>query len=183
MVRAAPFALLAVGCATVAPPPQPSPAAPTARTAAVSTASAALPPAPPLARRIVHVETVHGVDRPDDYYWLRQKGSPEVIDYLPAENAYTDAMTKPPLELQNRLYGEMLARIKETDVTVPYRDSGWFYYQRSIAKQQYPIYCRRSARGAKADDRTGATAIEPEQVLLDLNETGREHKFVELGAS
>jgi len=129
------------------------------------------------------VETLHGIERSDDYYWLRRKDSPEVIEYLTAENAYTEAMTRPTFELQDRLYGEMLARTKETDVTVPYRDRGWFYYQRAVEKLPYPIYCRKRASGAAVDDRTGATTIATEQVLLDLNELGRERKFVELGAS
>jgi oligopeptidase B len=94
-------------------------------------------------------------------------------------------MTPSSFELQKRLYGEKLARIKETDVTVPYRDHGWFYYQyqHAVEMLQYPIYCRKRTSSAKADDRTGASTLTPEQVLLDLNETGREHKFVELGTS
>ena len=180
MVRSALFALLAVACATIAPPP---PAAVFTAGAVATPAVAASSCAPPIARRERHVETIHGIERTDDYYWLRQKGAPEVIEYLAAENAYTETMTRSTFKLQDRLYGEMLARIKETDISVPYRDHDWFYYQRAVDKQQYPIYCRKRASGAQADDRTGATTSAPEQVVLDLNETGREHKFVELGAS
>ena len=63
--------------------------------------------------------TVHGTKLSDDYFWMRDKKNPEVISYLEAENAYTDAMTKQTAALQERLYKEMLSRIKETDTNVP----------------------------------------------------------------
>jgi oligopeptidase B len=99
-----------------------------------------------VARRVPYKETIHGIERVDDYRWLRQKDAPEVVSYLKAENAYTQAMLKPTEALQQHLYDEMLARIKETDVTVPERDRGYFYYRRTVAGEQYPIYCRKSAR-------------------------------------
>src|SRR5262249_10894875 len=82
-------------------------------------------PRPPLAKKEAHIETWHGQRRADDYFWLRQKGTPEVEDYLRAENAYTDSAMKPTEALQNKLYSEMLARIKQTDLSVPYQKRGY----------------------------------------------------------
>src|SRR5215212_3619593 len=78
-------------------------------------------PAPPAAKKVPRTSEVHGIKLSDDYFWMRDKKNPEVISYLEAENAYTAAMTKGTAELQERLYKEMLSRIKETDTNVPYR--------------------------------------------------------------
>src|SRR5262249_12302408 len=85
--------------------------------------------------------------------------------------------------LQEKLYKEILGRVQETDVTVPYRDGGYFYYTRTVEGLQYPIHCRKSARGAARDDLTGQTATAPEEVILDLNELGKDQKFIGLGAT
>jgi oligopeptidase B len=115
---------------------------------------------------------LHGEDRVDDYYWLRDKGSSEVVSYLNAENAYTDALMKPTEPFQELLYQEMLARIQETDVTVPFRDGDWLYYTRTEKGKQYPIYCRKKK------------SIEaPESVTLDLNEMAKGEKFFALGTA
>ena len=97
---------------------------------------------------------VHGDVRQDDYYWLREKDDPEVIAYLKAENAYTDAVMKPTAAFQETLYAEMLARIKEDDQSVPYRRGGYFYYSRTEKGKQYPIYCRKAGQpgGARGGD-------------------------------
>ena len=102
--------------------------------------------APPEARKIARTEVLHGETRQDDYYWLREKTNPEVIKYLEAENAYTAAMLKPTEKLQEDLYKEMLGRIKETDLSVPYRKAGYFYYSRTEKGKQYPIHCRKKDR-------------------------------------
>jgi oligopeptidase B len=125
---------------------------------------------------------LHGAERVDDYFWLRQKDAPEVVDYLTSENRYTDASMRPTEQLQKTLYEEMLSRIEENDTSVPSRDHGYFYYSRVEQGKQYRIMCRKSAVGAADDDRTGATATAPEEVLIDLNELGKTHKFVGLGA-
>jgi oligopeptidase B len=127
-------------------------------------------PTPPVAARVPHPTTVHGDTRPDDYFWLREKSSPEVAAYLEAENAYTDAVMAPTEPLQDALYREMLARIKETDLSVPYREGGYFYYSRTEEGKQYPIFCRR-----KGDLEA------PEEVTLDLNELAVGHSFLSLG--
>src|SRR5437016_2233166 len=84
--------------------------------------------APPVARRVPRIQVVHGERREDDYFWLRDKADPEVAAYLAAENAYADAVMEPSQAFQGALYDEMLARIQETDVNVPYRQGAYFYY-------------------------------------------------------
>src|SRR6266567_2157567 len=127
---------------------------------------------PAIARKIPKVDIVHGDRRQDDYHWLRQKDDPEVLAHLRAENAYTDAVMKPTEALQDALYAEMLARIKEDDQTVPYRRRGFFYYSRTEKGKQYPIYCRKAGR-----------LEAPEQVMLDLNQLAVGHPFLALGAA
>ena len=128
-------------------------------------------PLPPSAPRRPHVHTIHGVERSDDYHWLKEKDSPQVRRYLQAENAYTRAMMKPSEPLQKALYREMLARIKETDTEVPYRDGGWFYYSRTRKGRQYRIYCRK--RGSlKAR----------EEIMLDCNALAKGRRYFGLGA-
>jgi oligopeptidase B len=89
--------------------------------AAAAPFAAAQDPSPPVALIIPKVDTLHGEIRTDNYFWLRQKSDPRVISYLEQENAYTAAKMKHTEPLQQRLYAEMLGRIKETDVSVPYR--------------------------------------------------------------
>ncbi len=126
-------------------------------------------PAPPVAGRIEKVVTLHGEARPDPYFWLRDKPKPEVAAYLEAENAYTAAVMKPLQPLQDALYAEMLSHIKETDLSVPYREGDWLYYFRTEKGKQYRIYCRKKFPDG------------PEQVTLDLNELAKGQKFMGLG--
>ncbi len=128
-------------------------------------------PAPPAAKKVPKVDVMHGERRVDDYYWLREKTNPEVIAYLEAENAYTSAVMKPAEAFQEALYKEMLGRIKQTDLSVPYRLHGYFYYSRTEEGKQYPIYCRKKG-----------SLDAPEQVTLDLNELAKGQKFMALGA-
>ncbi len=137
----------------------------------VSVMSAQIPFTPPVAPRIEHSEMRHGALVTDDYFWLREKTNPKVVEYLEAENAYTEAMTKNLQPFSEALYAEMLGRIKQTDLSVPSPRSGYLYYSRTEEGKQYPIQCRRKG-----------SMEAPEQVLLDLNELGKEHKFVGLGA-
>jgi len=101
--------------------------------------------APPAAKRAEHREDRHGATVIDNYYWLRDKSNPAVIEYLKAENAYTDAMTKDLKPFEEALYKEMLGRIKQTDLSVPIRRDGYYYYSRTEEGKQYPIQCRRKA--------------------------------------
>lgn len=131
---------------------------------------------PPVARKDPTPTTIHGQTLEDDYRWMRDKSSPELISYLEAENAYTADVMKPTEELQAKLYAEMLSHIKETDESVPYRDHGWYYYTRTVEGSQYPIYCRKVASGPAFDD------AQPEQVLLDVNKLAEGQPFMALGA-
>jgi oligopeptidase B len=129
-------------------------------------------PEPPVARKIPKLDVVHGDTRQDDYFWLRDKQDPAVAAYLDAENAYALALMKPTEALQESLYKEMLSHIKETDLTVPYRDGSYLYYSRTEEAKQYPIYCRKQGN---LDAR--------EQVLVDLNALAVGKSFMALGAS
>src|SRR5262245_52705264 len=86
---------------------------------------------PPAAKKEPHKTVLHGDTRTDDYFWMKDKTNPEVIKYLEAENAYTAAVMKPTEPLQEALYKEYLARIKQTDLSVPYKDRGYWYYTRT----------------------------------------------------
>lgn len=127
---------------------------------------------PPMAKKVAKTTPIHGDTLVDDYYWLREKNNPEVMSYLEAENAYTDAMMKDTESFQAELYKELLGRIKETDVNVPYKQGDYFYYSRTEAGKQYSILCRkRGSLDAK------------EEVFLDLNELAKGLKFLGLGPS
>ena len=128
-------------------------------------------PKPPVARREPVEHVMHGDRRVDHYAWLRHKENPEVIDYLKAENAYTDAVLKPTEPFQEKLYQEMLGRILQTDLSVPYRLRGYLYFTRTEEGKQYAFHCRqRDVEGA------------PEELLLDLNVLAEGHSFLGLGS-
>ncbi len=110
--------------------------------------------------------TIHGDTRVDNYYWLREKTSPDVIAYLEAENSYMAQMMKHTENLQRRLYDEMVGRIQETDTSAPVRYGGYLYYTRTEEGKQYNIHCRR--RGSMDAE---------EQVLVDLNRIAEEEKL------
>jgi len=128
-------------------------------------------PAPPIARRVPKITEIRGDRLVDDYFWLREKPNPEVAVYLEDENAYTAAVMKPTEALQAALYREMLGHIKETDLSVPYRDGAHFYYARTEEGKQYPIYCRKQGSRDAA-----------EEVTLDVNELAKGEVFMDVGA-
>ena len=128
-------------------------------------------PAPPVAKQVPKITEIHGRKLVDNYFWLRDKKNPEVRAYLEAENAYTDAVMKPTEPLQKKLYDEMLGRIKETDVEVPYKQGAYFYYSRTEAGKQYSILCRKQG------------SLEArEEVMLDINELARGKAFMQVAA-
>jgi oligopeptidase B len=130
-------------------------------------------PVPPIATvRPFEVDSPNG-KRVDEYYWLRDdsRTKPEVIAYLEAENAYKAAMTAHTKALEDKVYGEIVARIKQDDSTVPYRKRGHWYYTRFETGKEYPVYARK------------AGSLEaPEQVMLDGNAMSVGHDFFEIGA-
>jgi oligopeptidase B len=133
--------------------------------------TASVVPTPPIARKLPKVTEIHGHKLVDDYFWLRDKKNPDVKSYLDAENTYTDAVMKPTEALQKKLYDEMLGRIKETDVDVPYRYGDYFYYSRTEAGKQYPIRCRRKG-----------SMDAPEEIVLDVNELAKGQTFMAIAA-
>jgi len=129
------------------------------------------PMPPPTAAKHPHTVTLHDDTRVDEYFWLRQKDSPDVRAYLEAENAYADDFLAPSTELQKTLYDEIVGRIQETDQSAPYREGAFEYYHRTEEGRQYRTYCRR-APGKP----------ETEAVLLDMNALAEGRPFLGLGA-
>ncbi|HEV7396922.1 MAG TPA: S9 family peptidase [Pyrinomonadaceae bacterium] len=127
-------------------------------------------PQPPMAEKKPKTTKIHGETLVDDYFWLREKENPQVMEHLKAEDAYTEAVMKPTEPLQEKLYKEMLSHIKQTDTNVPYREDGYFYYSRTEEGKQYPIFCRKKGS-------LDAT----EEVILDQNELAKDQKFMSVG--
>lgn len=125
---------------------------------------------PPVAPRHPKTTVLHGETLVDEYAWLREKQDPAVVEYLNAENAYTEHIMKPAETLQETVYQEILRRTKQTDLSVPYKLGDHWYYTRIEEGMQYPVYCRK--RGSLEAD---------ENVLLDLNEMAKGHAFLALG--
>jgi oligopeptidase B len=101
-------------------------------------------PRPPVAPRKPSVYVAHGDTREDDWQWLADKQDPAVVEYLQAENAYTDAELAPTVPLQEKLFAQIRARTAETDISTPVFHEGWWYWSRTLAGQQYPVHCRRA---------------------------------------
>jgi oligopeptidase B len=127
--------------------------------------------ASPSVRKDPQSLTLHGYTLIDDYAWLRDKESAEVLDYLHAENAYTEAVMAPTEGLQQELYAEMVSHIKETDSSVPAQEGEWWYYARTTQGSQYPVYCRK--HGSR-----GTFATAPEQIVLDVEAMAEGHAFM-----
>src|SRR5712671_1620647 len=126
---------------------------------------------PPPTEKKPKITEINGDRLVDNYFWLREKTNPAVIAHLEAENAYTDAVLKPTVPLQDKLYTEILSHIKQTDTNVPYRWGNHFYYTRTVEGKQYPIYCRKQGSLSAS-----------EEVLLDLNELAKGQKFMSVGS-
>ena len=139
-----------------------------------SAVNAAVAPAPPVAaKRLYAVPSPNG-DRMDDYYWLRDdtRQSSEVLDYLRAENTYRDAVMAPTRGLQQKLYDELIGRIKPDDASVPVNEHGYWYYTRFVPGQDYPIYARRKGELTAA-----------EEIMLDGNAMAAGHEYFQIGAA
>lgn len=141
---------------------------------------------PPVAKRVDTRREFHGDVFTDPYEWLRAKDDPEVIGHLEAENAYADSVTADQEPLRQKIFDEIKARTKETDLSVPTRRGDYWYYGRSFEGKQYGVHCRCPVRGA--DDWTPPeldenTAVPGELVLLDENIEAEGHDFFSLGAA
>lgn len=129
-------------------------------------------PRPPVAAVRAHSVPSPNGSRVDPYYWLRDdtRSNKEMLEHLAAENAYTDAMLAHTKPLQEKIYSEIVGRIKQDDATVPYQKKGYSYYRRYDTGKEYPIYARR---------RVAKNA--PEEVMLDGNEMAKGHDFFQVG--
>ena len=144
------------------------------------------PPVPPIPKRVEHRREYHGDVFIDPYEWLRDKSDPAVIEHLEAENSYTEQITDHLAPLRQKIFDEIKARTKETDLSVPTRRGDWWYYSRSFEGKQYGVHCRCPI--ADPDDWTPPkldehTEIPGEQVLLDENAEAQGHEFFALGAA
>ncbi len=126
-------------------------------------------PAPPQAPIRPEKLLKHGHTRIDPYQWLRERENPETIEYLTRENEYTAARMSHTLELQKQLFTEIKGRIKQTDISVPYRLDDYLYYSRLEEGRAYPIYCRRPG-----------SMTTPEQIMLDVGQLAEGFQFYEL---
>ncbi len=127
-------------------------------------------PKPPIAKIIPKIDTTHKDVRTDNYFWLRDKKNPDVIKHLEEENAYSQFVMQDTKPLQEKLYNEMKSRIKESDLSVPYMDNGYFYYSKTLEGKQYAVYCRKKgSMDAK------------EEVIIDMNALAEGKKFLRLG--
>jgi oligopeptidase B len=124
---------------------------------------------PPVAKIVPREMKMFGDTRVDNYFWMRERENPDVMAYVKAENAYTDAVFQPIQPLVDKVYQEILGRIKQTDVSAPYRHGPYFYYSRTVEGQQYRIWCRKKGSLEAA-----------EEVMFDANDMARGKKFFSL---
>ncbi len=121
---------------------------------------------PPLAEKVKKELSIHGHTRIDNYYWMIERDNPKVIEYLKAENSYKESIMKHTEALQEKLLSEIVGRIKQSDMSVPYKDEGFYYYTRYEEGREYPVYCRKK-ESLEAD----------EEILLNVNEMAEGYNF------
>lgn len=124
---------------------------------------------PPIAKKIPHELEKHGDVRVDNYFWMKDREHPEVIDYLNAENNYCDSQMAHTKAFQNDLFEEMKARIKEDDASVPYKYNGYWYITRFEKGKDYPIYTRKKE-----------SLDNPEELLFDCNKMAEGQSYFKL---
>ncbi|WP_237234267.1 S9 family peptidase [Rothia nasisuis] len=144
---------------------------------------------PPLAKRVPVERTHHGDTFVDHYEWLRDKGSSEVLEHLRAENAFTETVTADQQPLRDAIFEEIKGRTQLTDMSVPSRRGAWWYFNRTVAGEQYPVMCRVPAlTEGSVEERYRPPVVRPgepldgEQVVLDCNEFARDMAFFSLGS-
>ncbi len=120
----------------------------------------------PDAKKISKELSIHGDTRIDEYYWMNERENTEVLKYLKAENDYTKHILEDTEELQHAIYDEIVGRIKQTDMSVPYFLNGYYYYSRYEEGFEYPLYCRKKGSFDKS-----------EEVMLNVNEMAEGHEF------
>jgi oligopeptidase B len=124
---------------------------------------------PPVAKEIPKVMKNFGDTRVDPYFWIRERENPAVLEYVNAENAYTQEVMSPMQTLTDRVYADMLKRIQQTDMSAPYRNGPYLYYTRQVEGQQYNIYARKKG-----------SLDSPEEILFDVNALAKDKKFFNL---
>jgi oligopeptidase B len=124
-------------------------------------------PTPPIAKKVPKRLEKHGHVRIDDYYWLKERENPKVVEYLQEENQYTDAVMAHTEGIQQTLFEEFRGRIKQTDMSVPYKRDDYYYYTREEDGKEYPIHCRKKE-----------TLESEEQIMLNVNELAEGHEFI-----
>ena len=124
--------------------------------------------------------TIHGHTRVDNYYWLKDRENPEVIEYLKAENAYEEAMMKHTEPLQNQLFNEIVSRIKQDDMSVPVKHKGYWYYTRYEEGMEYPLYCRKAVV-IPSEAKPSEESHVAEQILLDGYEMSKGYSYFDVG--
>ncbi|MER6177683.1 S9 family peptidase [Streptosporangium sp. NPDC001681] len=138
---------------------------------------------PPTAKKVPSERVHHGDTVVDDYAWLTVKDDPEVVAYLEAENAYTQEATAHLKPLQETLFQEIKGRTLETDLSVPTRKGGWWYYSRTEEGKQYGIQCRVAADGETPPELKAGESLPGEEILLDGNELAGDSDFFSIGTS
>jgi len=125
----------------------------------------------PVAEKIPVKLEKFGLERIDNYFWMNERDAPKVLEYLNAENDYTENVMAPFSELREKLFEEISGRIKETDMSVPYFKKGYWYYTRFEEKKEYPIYCRKQG-----------TLEAPEQIMIDGNKLAEGTSYFNIAA-
>lgn len=123
----------------------------------------------PVAKKIPHKMTIHNDTRTDNYFWLKDKTNPAVIEHLKAENTYAEKMMKGTKALQENLYKEMRGRIKEADKSYPYREKNYYYFTQTLEGKEYPVYKRMRDLNS------------PEETMIDVNEMAIGKAFIRVG--
>lgn len=124
----------------------------------------------PVAKKIAEELTIHDDTRIDNYYWLKEREDSAVISYLTEENSYREKLMENTVDFQSDLFDEIVGRIKQTDMSVPYHLNGYYYYSRYEEGKEYPIYCRK--KGSLDSD---------EIILLDVNVMAEGHTYYQIG--
>ncbi|MCU1374756.1 MAG: Oligopeptidase [Actinomycetia bacterium] len=134
---------------------------------------------PPVAKRVPVERTHHGDTVVDEYGWLRDREDPDTLAYLEAENRWTDEQLAHTVPLQGALFDEIKSRIQETDLSVPVRRRGWWYFTRTEEGKQYPSHWRK--RVSDADTPHAPADDTPEELLLDQNAEAGDSDFFSVG--
>ncbi len=128
--------------------------------------------APPKAKKVPMELTIHGHTRVDNYYWLRERENPEVIEFLKAENDYKEQVMAHTESLQEDLFEEIKSKIKQEDESVPYKKSGYYYYSRTIPETEYFLVCRKKG-----------SLDAGEEIMLDVNQMAEGYDYYQLGGT